>query len=94
MTGFPSYTTDPFYSLATNSLGAAAFSPSDGAYNVDIVQLWDGATAAQNQMVYLGPIPDSASTGGVLALACGGLVLLGWRFKQSELSNLRVTKRV
>jgi hypothetical protein len=92
LSGFPSYSTDPFYALATNALGAAAFSPSDGAYNVDIIQLWDGTTAAQNQMVYLGPVPDNASTAGVMALACGGLVLLGRRFKQPDLRAIRITK--
>jgi hypothetical protein len=95
--GYPSYTTDPFYSLVTNALGAAAFSPNNGTYNVDIIQLWDGAIPAQNQLVYLGAtapvsMPDGASTSGLLALACAGLVLLARRLNQQELATVRATK--
>jgi hypothetical protein len=93
LSAFPSYTTDPFYALATNALGSAAFSPSDGAYNVDIVQLWDGTVAGQNQMVYLGAVPDFAPTCGMLALVCGGFVLAGRRFNRREFSAVRIEKK-
>jgi hypothetical protein len=76
--GFPSLATDPFYQLALDTLGAdAANSPDNGQYGVQILQLWDGDIAGQNQLVYDPiPIPDSASTGGMLALAFVGLVFL------------------
>jgi hypothetical protein len=82
--GYPSYTTDPFYALATNTLGAAAFNPDDGMYDVDIMQLWDGPAPAQNQLVLTGTIPDAAWTSGLLALTCAGLVLLARCLNQRQ----------
>jgi hypothetical protein len=79
--GFPSLATDPFYELATNTFGASgASSPNDGQYGVEILQLWDGSIARQNQLVFTGvPLPDSCSTGGMLGLACAGLVFFARR---------------
>ncbi len=73
--GYPSAATDPFYLLAIDTLGANADSPDNGQYGVQVLQLWDGSVSAQNQLVYTG-IPDSASTDGMLAMACVGLIFL------------------
>jgi hypothetical protein len=79
--GFPDLATDPFYLLALDTLGAtAANSPNDGLYNVQILQMWDGTTPYQNQLVYLGVVPDATSTVGMLGLALGGLTLVARRF--------------
>jgi hypothetical protein len=86
--GFPSLATDPFYQLAIDDLGAtAADGPNNGLYNVDIIQLWDGSTPAQNQLVYLGMIPDAASTRGLLTAACCGLVFLVRRLNGQHLTR-------
>lgn len=82
--GFPSLATDPFYELATNTLGSVAATNADnGVYDVEILQMWNAnGTAAQNQLVLLDPpssVPDGASTGGMLAFACAGLIILAKR---------------
>ena len=83
--GYPSLATDPFYELAINTLGATGANSADnGQYDVEVLQLWDGSTAAQNQLVYLGRVPDSASTSGMLAFACAGLVFLTRRLNQQN----------
>ena len=79
--GFPDLSTDPFYQLAIDTLGAtAANGPNDGLYNVQILQVWDGTLARQNQLVYLGIVPDATTAGGLLAAALGGLALAARRF--------------
>jgi len=87
--GFPDYTTDAFYQLALNQFGgvAGATAPSDGAYNVDIMQLWGSTTSQvagqndfQNQLVYLG-VPDTASNAALLGGAVAGMALVSRRLK-------------
>lgn len=83
--GFPDLATDPFYLLAIDALGAsAANGPDDGQYGVEIMQLWNGTTAIQNQLVYVGIVPDATTTGGLLAAVFGGLALLARRFTSSN----------
>jgi hypothetical protein len=92
--GFPDLATDPFYLLALDTLGAtAANSPNDGLYNVDILQMWDGATPLQNQLVYLGVVPDVTATGGMLSAAFGGLVLLARGFTSNNPGRRRPRSR-
>jgi hypothetical protein len=92
--GYPALATDPFYELAINTLGATgANSPDNGRYGVEVLQLWDGSNAAQNQLVYLAGVPDSASTSGMLALACAGLVFLTRRLNQRKPAAIFVTRR-
>jgi hypothetical protein len=92
--GFPSLATDPFYQLATNTLGTAgAYGADNGQYSVEVLQLWDGTTAAQNQLVYTDPVPDSASTSGMLGLACAGLIFLARRVNQQKLAPIFLTRR-
>jgi hypothetical protein len=92
--GYPSLATDPFYALATNTLGlAGADSAANGQYDVDVLQMWNGTTPAQNQLVYLGNVPDAASTSGMLALACAGLVFLARRLNQQNQAPILVTPR-
>ena len=74
LAGFPSPTDNTYYTYATNALRLAnADSPNDGLYGVDVLQLWNGATPAQNQLVL---VPDSASTAMLLGLGLLPLALL------------------
>jgi hypothetical protein len=96
--GFPALATDPFYELATNTLGLSAADGADnGTYDVDILQMWnsDGA-AAQNQLVFLDPparVPDAASTGGLLAAAAAGLIILSRRNDGPKLAFIPLARR-
>jgi len=94
MSDFPSYTTDPFYALATNHLGgvAGAEAPSDGAFDVDVLQMWDSPTSQipgtddhQNQLVYLG-VPDNAYTGALLGAAALSLGLISRNLRKQQLA--------
>ncbi|HEY3853032.1 MAG TPA: hypothetical protein VGO67_01410 [Verrucomicrobiae bacterium] len=78
--GFPDLETDPFYLLALDTLGANANNPNDNLYNVEILQMWDDTTPLQNQLVYLGVVPDATTTGGMLLVAFGGLTFVARRF--------------
>ena len=89
--GYPALDTNPFYELATNTLGNYAFGPEYGKYDVDILQMWDGTVAAQNQLVYLGGIPDATSTIGLFVLACAGLLLMARRFHTPTPAPSRVS---
>jgi hypothetical protein len=90
---YPPLATDPFYELAINTFGTVgANSANNGRYDVDVLQLWDGSTAAQNQLVLTG-VPDSPSTSGMLALACAGLVFLARRLNQQEPAAIVLTRR-
>ena len=76
---------DPFYQMASTTLGSSvAYSSDNGQYDVDVLQLWDSDhDAVQNQLVYIG-VPDTASTFGLLAVGCAGLVLLARRIEQYQ----------
>ncbi|HEX3718229.1 MAG TPA: hypothetical protein VH595_09685 [Verrucomicrobiae bacterium] len=94
--GFPSLATDPFYELATNTLGSAATNADNGVYDVEILQMWNAnGTAAQNQLVLLDPpssVPDGASTGGMLAFVCAGLIVWAKRGTPA-LASVRTRRR-
>ncbi|MDE2028894.1 MAG: PEP-CTERM sorting domain-containing protein [Candidatus Omnitrophica bacterium] len=74
--GFPSYSTDPFYNLAINDLGgtAAAFSPNNGTYGVDIIQLYGANGAPAQAQLVLTPAPEPSTW---LLLAMGLLMVVG-----------------
>jgi hypothetical protein len=97
--GFPSLSTDPFYQLATNTLGglASADSANNGLYDVDILQMWNSdGVAAQNQLVFLDPpasVPDAASTGGLLAAAAAGLIILSKRNDGPKVAFIPIRNR-
>jgi hypothetical protein len=101
MSDFPSYTTDPFYTLATNTFGGAAgaAAPSDGAYNVDVLQMWDSPTSQipgtddhQNQLVFLG-VPDAACTGALFGAAALSLVMASAALKRRQLALIPIRSR-
>jgi hypothetical protein len=69
--GYPSPTDNIYYQFAVSTLGLAqADSANNGRFGVDIFQMWNGDSAAQNQLVLA---PDHGAT--VLMLA-GGLSAL------------------
>ena len=78
--GFPAIATDPFYTLAINDLGAAAFGADNGTYGVELLQLYDSyGNAAQAQFVLTPPptsVPEAGATIIMQAFACGALALL------------------
>lgn len=83
LSGFPDYTTDPYYLYALGQVGGltAAETANNETYNVEVLQMWDSDTShiagvddAQNQLVYLGTVPDSANSALLLA---GGALALG-----------------
>lgn len=72
--GYPDPTTDIFYEDAISALGAAnAVLPENGQYGVDVLQMWDGNVAAQNQLVV---VPDNSATIGLLATGLGALAMM------------------
>jgi hypothetical protein len=88
--GYPDLATDPFYQLAIDTLGADNVnSPANGQYGVDILQVWDDLVPGQNQLVYVGVIPDAASTGGLLLVAFVGLSLLSRRLTSNNPARRR-----
>jgi hypothetical protein len=61
--------------LGTGSLDAAYSSASNGAYGVDVLNLWANSNdtgAAQNQLVYW-PLPDNGTTIALVGIAIVGL---------------------
>jgi len=77
--GYPSPTDNVYYQEALTALGGAANadSPSDGRYGVAVLQMWDGSTPAQNQLI---EVPDGSSTTSLFAMGLGGLAILRRRF--------------
>jgi hypothetical protein len=78
--GFPTATTDAFYSYATNSLGLLnADAPNNGFYPVDVFQMWDAnSQPAQNQLVV---VPDNAPTLLLFGAALGALAWVAPRLR-------------
>lgn len=72
--GYPDPITDPFYIYAVDTLGLQnADAPNNGAYGVDVLQMWSGdLQPAQNQLVL---VPDNTST---LLLLGAGLGVVMW----------------
>jgi hypothetical protein len=87
--GYPSLTTDQFYIDAVDKFGGltGAEQASDGAYGVDVFQMWDGDTAAQNQLVLVST-PDTSST-GLLFAGSAALVALFASRRRPELAPSR-----
>jgi hypothetical protein len=92
MTNFPSFTSDPYFMLATNEFGGliGATAAANGAYNVDVLQMWDSPTSHvtgtddhQNQLVYLG-VPDTANTAALFAAASLCMALVYRRVNQPQ----------
>jgi VPDSG-CTERM motif len=78
--GYPNPTNNVYYQEALTALGGAnnADSPSGGRYGVEVFQMWDGSTPAQNQLVV---VPDTGATTSLFAMGLGGLAVLRRRFK-------------
>lgn len=85
----PSTGNNPFYALALNTFGSAATSAYTGS-SVEVLQLWDGTTSAQNQLVLNGnvvpgfqiPVPDGGVTAGFLGMGLVGMFVIHcWRRK-------------
>lgn len=82
----PTTSNNPYYNLAITTLGAAnATNANNGTYGVDVLQMWNGSTAAQNQLVCVSsgsgggngsPVPDNGSTAGLIAMALAGMISL------------------
>jgi hypothetical protein len=73
--GWPALVSNPYYNEAITALGgfSNAEKPSDGDFGVDVLQLWNGNSAAQNQLVQ---VPDATTTSGMLAASFGALAFL------------------
>jgi len=70
---YPSLSGNIFYEEAITALGGVdqADAANNGRYGVDVLQMWSGATPAQNQLVL---VPDTGATAGLFAM---GLTVLG-----------------
>jgi len=91
--GNPAITSDPFYLLAISALGSLANAMS--AYtgtSVEILQLWNGTTPAQAQLVLTGntapkappgkPVPDGGMTVVLLGVVLVGMFMIkSWQRK-------------
>ena len=69
-----SLSSDPFYKLAIKDLGgtfSAADAPNNGTYGVDIIQLYNGTTPAQAQLVLVSPEPPT-----ILLLVFAGFLMV------------------
>lgn len=91
-----SLATDPYYQYAIDTFGANVLNPSDGAYGVDVMQLWDlneiGSPAPYGYQAQLVLVPDGGSP--VLLLGAGfGLLALVARRKSSALQPRRSLAR-
>jgi hypothetical protein len=77
--GYPSPTNNIFYKEAITALGSAnADSPENGKFGVEVLQMWDGTTPAQNQMVL---VPDNGATAELFAVGLMALGLVRRRFQ-------------
>ncbi|MDE1921008.1 MAG: hypothetical protein KGI24_06105 [Candidatus Omnitrophica bacterium] len=78
--GFPSISGDPYYNLAITDLGgsSAAFAPSNGAYGVDILQMYNtNGAPAQAQLVIATPEPPT-----ILLCLFAGILLIFFNRKK------------
>lgn len=70
----PNTSNNPFYALAINTLGSInATNANNGQYCVDVLQMWDGTSPAQNQLVL---VPDAGMTSGLLGMGLVGMFLV------------------
>jgi hypothetical protein len=78
----PNTSNNPFYALAVNTLGSInATNANNGKYGVDVLQMWDGRTPAQNQLVL---VPDGGLTAGLLGMGLVGMFLVQSRRRKSS----------
>jgi hypothetical protein len=77
--GYPSPTNNVFYKEAITALGSAnADLAENGKFGVEVLQMWDGKNAAQNQLVL---VPDQGATAGLFAMGLTAMGLLHRRLK-------------
>jgi len=78
----PSTSNNPFYALAISTLGSInATNANNGQYGVDVLQMWDGTSPAQNQLVL---VPDGGMTAGLLGMGLVGMFLVQSRRRKSS----------
>jgi hypothetical protein len=99
----PGTTDNEFVDLAVSTLGSTdAYGAANGAYGVDVLQMWsnaNGTGAAQNQLVL---VPDGGMTAGLLGISLFGMGLVQlWRrkfvngnFAVQRITNRRLPSRV
>ncbi len=89
----PTMNNNIYYNLALSALGSAATNANDGTYGVDVLQMWNGSAAAQNQLVLLpsqggngggnsSAVPDGGLTAGLLGFGMVGMMLLQIRYNR------------
>jgi hypothetical protein len=78
---YPSPTiNNTYYEFATNALGANVDLASDGAYGVDVLQMWNSdGSPAQNQLVLGAPAPDKSATLLLLGMSLPALAMFRLR---------------
>jgi hypothetical protein len=78
--GYPSPTiNNVFYQQAVNTLGLANVdSPNNGLFPVDVLQMWDNGSPAQNQLIM---VPDNTAATGLFAMSLTALAAMRRRFK-------------
>lgn len=69
----PTVDNNPYYDYVWNTLNVAAFTPNNGKYDVDILQIYNGNSPIQNQLVIVPAVPDNDNT---LCLAGLGMLSL------------------
>lgn len=88
----PTIGNNEFYALAVNTLGLANVTlASNGAYGVEILQMWgDTGRPAQNQLVLtsLPSVPDGGLTALMLALAVGIIIWLRHKAQTPALQRI------
>jgi hypothetical protein len=77
----PTLDGNKFYADAINMFGAGATSASNGAYGVEVLQMWGAnGSPAQNQLVL---VPDGGMTILLLGVSFAGLSLMRFKLKKS-----------
>ena len=78
----PTINNNSFYALAINTFGSInATNANNGQYGVDVLQMWDGRSPAQNQLVL---VPDAGMTAGLLGMGLVGVLLVQSRRRKSS----------
>lgn len=83
--GYPSPTDNIYYEFAINTLGLVqADSANNGRFGVDVLQLWNGDSAAQNQLVLA---PDHGATLLLLGGSLSALAVMRPRRRACPVEN-------
>jgi hypothetical protein len=78
----PSTSNNTFYNLAITTLGSInATNANNGQYGVEVLQMWNGSSPAQNQLVL---VPDAGMTAGLLGMGLVGMFLVQSRRRKSS----------